>query len=177
MECIYWDVWVRQGNRRARWLALYMNWVGRWGEGWGHGGASNGVRKDFIYFFKVMRGVCTLVFTFWLCCTMCGSLVPGIRSMPPALEVQSLYHRATREVPRRTVKNNYVRVAFIDCHVPNGFCDCFCHNVLLFRVCLLLCESHEKWPTSLHIWIGRWENYTQPEGSLQVSLERKELRN
>ena len=172
-------MWVRQGNRRARWLALYLNWVGRWGEGWGHGGASNGVRKGFIYFFKVMRWGCTVFFTFWLCCTVCGILVPrpGIKPMPPALEVQSLYHRTTREVPRRTVKNNYVCVVFTGCHVHSGFCDCFCPYVLLLCVCLLLGESHEKWLTSLRIWIGRWENYTKPEESLQVSLECKELRN
>ena len=40
-------------------------------------------------------------FFFWLLSNTCGILVPwpGIKPGPPALDVQSLIHRATREVP------------------------------------------------------------------------------
>ena len=40
--------------------------------------------------------------SFWLHCGACGILFPilGIKSMPPAVKVQSLNYCASREIPR-----------------------------------------------------------------------------
>ena len=47
------------------------------------------------------------LFFFWLCCASCGILIPqpGIKPMPPALEVQSLNHGT-----------------FLEVHEPNSYC-------------------------------------------------------
>ena len=54
--------------------------------------------KVFIVFFQTKKN---LFFFFFWPCVACGILVPrpGIKPIPPAVEVQSLNHWTTREVP------------------------------------------------------------------------------
>ena len=70
------------------------------------GNFQSGETKKYLYsaiflFFLSYILFYIIIIIIWLCCTTCGILLPqpGIEPVPPAVEMWSLNHRATKEVP------------------------------------------------------------------------------
>ena len=76
------------------------------GQGWGS--SQTGLSHSVAWLPRdISPRVFTVFFFFWLRCVACGILVPrpGIKPVPHAVEVQSLNHWTTREVPPPHVFN------------------------------------------------------------------------
>ena len=82
-------------GRGAWWAAVYGVTQCRTRLKWLSSSSSPCLKGPFIYLFIY------LIFLIWLCCTACGILVPqpGIQPTSPALELWTLKHWTTREVP------------------------------------------------------------------------------
>lgn len=66
--------------------------------------------------------------------------------------------------PTKDCKEQLCRVVFID-YVPNGFCDCFCHYVLLLCVC---CSYVKVMKSGQHLCISELEDEKTEQSQKEV---------